>query len=93
MAPFSPTLTGVPDTDTGDAPPSRNCERIKDLGYIAGKRVNLYGEHFEIVSDPFIDGDWVAVRVITENDPTIQTIRLPVSILVGLTDLFPKHVS
>ena len=64
-----------------------------DFGYIAGKRVTLYGEHFEIASDPFIDGNWVAVRVISENDPTIQTIRLPVSILVSLTDLLPKHVS
>lgn len=64
-----------------------------DLGYVAGKHVNLYGEHFEIVSDPFVDGSWVAVRVISENDPTIQTIRLPVSILLGLTDLSPKHLS
>jgi hypothetical protein len=64
-----------------------------DLGYIAGKRVTLYGEHFEIASDPFIDGNWVAVRVTSENDTTIQTIRLPVSILAGLTDLLPKHVS
>lgn len=64
-----------------------------DLGYITGRRVNLYGEHFEIASDPFVDGNWVAVRVIGENDPTIQTIRLPVSILVGLTDLLPKRVS
>ena len=60
-----------------------------DLGYIAGKRVNLYGEHFEIASDPFIDGTWVAVRVTSESDPTIQTIRLPVTILVGLTNLLP----
>ena len=55
--------------------------------------MNLYGEHFEIASDPFIDGNWVAVRVVSENDPTIQTIRLPVSLLLGLTDLLPKHVS
>lgn len=64
-----------------------------DLGYIAGNRVNLYGECFEIASDPFIEGEWVAVRVTGENDPTIRTIRLPVSILVGLTDLSPKDVS
>ena len=61
-----------------------------ELGYIAGKRVTLYGEHFEIASDPFIDGNWVAVRVISENDPAIQTIRLPVSILLGLTNLLPQ---
>jgi hypothetical protein len=75
-----------------DQPLSKSCERIMDLGYIAGEHVNLYGEHFQIASDPFVDGDWVAIRVISENDPTIRTIRLPVSILVGLTDLLPKHV-
>ena len=64
-----------------------------DLGYIAGKHVNLYGEHFEIASDPFVNGDWVAVRVMSENDPTIRTIRLPVSLLVGLTNLLPRHLS
>lgn len=74
-------------------PHSTSWERLKDLGYIAGERVNLYGEYFEIASDPFIDGDWVAVRVTGENDPTIRTIRLPVSILIGLTDLSPKHAS
>lgn len=60
------------------------------LGYVAGKLVNLYGEHFEIVSDPFVDGNWVAVRVRSQNDPTIQTIRLPVRVLLGSTNLMPK---
>lgn len=82
-----------PETTISNQPHSKSCERLMDLGYIAGKRVTLYGEHFEIASDPFIDGNWVAVRVTSENDPTIQTIRLPVSILAGLTDLLPKHVS
>ena len=36
----------------GDQPNSRNCVRIKHLGYVAGKRLSLYGEHFEMVSDP-----------------------------------------
>ena len=90
MPPFSSTFL---ETDISHQPLSKTCKRIKDLGYSAGKRVNLYGEYFGIVSDPFIDGDWVAVRVISENDPTIQTIRLPVSILLGLTDLIRKDVS
>ena len=80
-----------PDTTNSNQPHFRSCERLTDLGYIAGKRVTLYGEHFEIASDPFIDGNWVAVRVFSEDDPTIQTIRLPVSILTGLTDLFPPN--
>jgi len=82
-----------PATAMSDQPLSKSCEKIMDLGYIAGKRVNLYGEHFEIASDPFVNGDWVAVRVMSENDPTIRTIRLPVSLLVGLTNLLPRHLS
>lgn len=82
-----------PEPTIINQPHSTTCQRIMSLGYVAGKHVNLYGEHFEIVSDPFLDGDRVAVRVVSENDPTIQTIRLPVSILLGLTDLLPKHVS
>lgn len=69
---------------------SKSSNKLMDLGYSAGKRVNLYGEHFEIASDPFIDGAWVAIRVTSENDSTIQTIRLPVTILVGLTNLLPE---
>ena len=50
------------ETTRYNQPLSKSCEKIMDLGYIEGKRVNLYGGHFEIASDPFIDGDWVAVR-------------------------------
>lgn len=82
-----------PEKKISNQPRSATCQRIMDLDYVVGKHVNLYGEHFEIASDPFVDGDWVAVRVTSENDPTIQTIRLPLSILVGLADLLPKHVS
>jgi len=94
MPAFSLKSPGVLDAKIGDLSHSRNCARIKELGYIAGKRLNLYGEHLEIVSDPFADGDCVAVRAISGNDPTtIRTIQLPVSILIGLKDVFPKHVS
>ena len=41
---------------------SENCTHIKKLGYIVGKHVDLYGEHMVLVSDPFDDGDCVAVQ-------------------------------
>jgi hypothetical protein len=86
MSLSSPAL---PETTLSNQLHSKSSKKLMDLGYIAGKRVNLYGEHFEIASDPFTDGDWVAVRVTSGNDPTIRTIRLPVSILLGLKDLPP----
>lgn len=72
-----------------DQPRSETLQRLMDLGYITGKRITLHGEHFEVASVPFIDGNWVAVRVTSEYDPTIQTIRLPISLLLGLTNLVP----
>ena len=53
----------------------------------------MYGERFEIVSDPFDEDDCVAVRATSGNDPEIRTVRLPIAILVGLADRFPKRPS
>jgi hypothetical protein len=72
--------------------PSENCARIKKLGYIVGKQMNLYGEHIELVSDPFEDGKRVAVHVVSGNNPTERTIDLPVTLLSGWEDLFLKPV-
>jgi hypothetical protein len=70
--------------------PSENCARIKKLGYVSGKHVNLYGEHMELVSDPFDEGDCVAAHAISSSNPTVRTIELPVSILAGWEDLFQE---
>jgi hypothetical protein len=70
--------------------PSAKCARIKELGYIAGKHMNLYGERMEFVSDPFEDGDCVAVRAFSTTNPTVRTINLPISILPLWEDLLPK---
>jgi hypothetical protein len=70
--------------------PSEICTRIKKLGYIVGKHMNLYGEHMEMVSDPFVEGDGVAVQAISSSSPTVRTIELPVSVLAGWEDLFQE---
>jgi hypothetical protein len=67
-----------------------DCVRIKALGYSSSHHIKMYGKRFEIVSDPFTDGNGVAVHVITVEEPTQRTLRLPTSILIGLKDLLPK---
>jgi hypothetical protein len=81
LSPFTPV--GALKIDASDRSSIDDCAKIKKLGYIAGKHVNFYGEHFEIVSDPFIEGECIAVRAFSGNDPTIRTLELPVSILAG----------
>jgi hypothetical protein len=77
-------------SSTVDQSAAEDCARIKDLGYSSSRHIEMYGERFEIVSDPFPDGGGIAVHVTTAQALTERTLRLPTSILVGLKDLIPK---
>jgi hypothetical protein len=57
------------------------CTRVKHLGYGASQRVKLYGEEYEVVSDPFIDGEGIAVRAKSKRNPHVRTVQLPSTIL------------
>jgi hypothetical protein len=81
-----------PAAATRGRSPSEDCTRIKELGYRLSAHAKLYGENFEIISDPFPEDGGVAVRVVTATDPTIRTLQLPVAILLGLSKFFPKRL-
>ena len=53
------------------------CAKIKEMGYAATKRVRLYGEEFEIVSDPFLEDQEIVVEAKTKKNPTVRIVRLP----------------
>ena len=99
---MTPPKADVPIKDTLPAPvdpvetpasgrsPAENCARIRNLGFTTSKHIKMYGERFELVSDPFQEGDCAVVHAVSGNDPKIRTVRLPVAILLGLTDRFRK---
>jgi hypothetical protein len=60
---------------------SEICARVRHLGYAASGRIRLYGEDFEVVSDPFPEADGVAVHVTTKKDRKIRVLQLPATIL------------
>jgi hypothetical protein len=78
------------EAHTSGQTPSENCARIKDLGFTATTHIKLYGQRFELVSDPFVEGDYTTVQAMSEGDPGVRALRLPVSILVGLPDMFRR---
>ena len=97
---ITPTIDVLPISDKQtpgiDAPvrgrsPTESCSRIKDLGFSASRHIKMYGERFGIVSDPYSEGDCIAVHAISGNDPTIRTLLLPITILIGMTDQFLKR--
>jgi len=57
------------------------CTNVKRMGYAVSSRVRLYGEDFEVLSDPFPDAGGVAVRVKAKKDSRICVLRLPATIL------------
>jgi hypothetical protein len=64
-------------------PPSVSevCARVRHLGYAASERVRLYGEEFEVVSDPFPEADGIAVHVTTKKDSRIRVLQIPATVL------------
>jgi hypothetical protein len=60
---------------------SEVCARVRHLGYAVSGRVRLYGEEFEVVSDPFPQADGIAVHVTTKKDSRIRVLQLPATVL------------
>lgn len=61
---------------------SKICTDVKHLGYGISQRVRLYGEEFEVVSDPFPDGDGIAVHArTTKTDSSVRVVRLPATVV------------
>ena len=60
---------------------SEICAHVKHLGYSASKSVRLYGEQFEVVSDPFPEADGIAVHVTTKKDSKVRVLQLPATVL------------
>ena len=59
------------------------CARIKQLGYVACRRVRIYGEEFELLSDPFPQTDQIEIRAKAKGDSSVRILRLPVTIVQG----------
>jgi len=56
------------------------CARLKKLGYSRSKRIRMYGEEFEVISDPFLEGDGIGIEVIARTDLQLRVLRLPAMI-------------
>jgi len=60
---------------------SEVCDGVKKLGYAAFEHVRLYGEEFQLVSDPFPDADGIAVRAKTVKDSSPRIVQIPATVI------------
>lgn len=57
------------------------CEKLKKLGFARSNHIKLYGEQFQLVSDPFPHETGIAVEATRGDGKAPRTIRLPLTIL------------
>jgi len=68
-------------TSHSDIASSEICTRVKKLGYADSNRIRIYGEEFEIVSDPFPHGGGIAIHVRTRQESRVRILPLPAMLL------------
>lgn len=62
--------------------PDTLCETIKHMGYAQNNQVRLYGNVFDLVSDPFsIGDDLVFVDGMDRRSGQVRRIRIPPTIV------------
>ncbi len=63
------------------------CVKVKRLGYGVNQSIRLYGEEFEVISDPFPEAGGIAVSVRTKKSDRIRVVQLPATVLQSVRRL------
>jgi hypothetical protein len=71
-----------PEEHRGRNQPDTLCETLKHLGYSQNNQVRLYGEVFDLVSDPVAVGDnFVFVDALERKSGQVRRVRIPPTIV------------
>jgi hypothetical protein len=57
------------------------CERLKAFGYAERNRIRIYGEEFDLLSDPISDQHGVSIEAKSRKTGSARRLRIPLSIL------------
>ena len=60
------------------------CARLVAHGYAKQKRIRMYGEEFELISNPFVDESGFAVQALSSRTGETRQLRIP-SVLRAVT--------
>ena len=62
-------------------PPSEVCARVKGFGYAASQKIRIYGEEFDVLSDPFPSADGIAIQVRSKRTSQTRVLQLPSTVV------------
>lgn len=68
---------------------SEVCAHVKRLGYEPSKRIRLYGEEFEVVSDPFPAAGGIAISVKAKEGTGTRVVQLPATVVQSVAQRLP----
>ena len=57
------------------------CERLKRFGYASERRVRLYGEDLQLVSNPVADEIGYSVLALTVRSRNLRILRIPLPVV------------
>jgi hypothetical protein len=70
-------IQGIKDNEVG--------ERLKALGYAHPNRIRMYGEDFDLTSNPIRDENGFAIEAVSRKSGLARRLRIPLSILQMIT--------
>ena len=68
---------------------SELCERLKALGYACRNRIRMYGEEFDLTSNPIAEENGFAIEAISRKSGHARRLRIPLAILQIVTKNLP----
>lgn len=69
-------------TSSLDVDPSTDlCAQIKKFGYAASQKIRIYGEEFDVLSDPYPNPDGIAIEVRSTKTAQKRVLQLPATIM------------
>jgi len=60
---------------------ARICERLKTLGYEHKNRIRMYGEEFDLISNPLSDEQGFAIEAVSRKTGHARKLRIPLSVV------------
>lgn len=61
------------------------CKRLKNMGFACGHKIKLYGDEFDLESNPGPQGSQYVIEGISHRTGTLRRVRIPIMI-VGLIE-------
>ena len=87
---LSPSERGFVNSSTSSLSPAEICAQIKKFGYATSQKIRIYGEEFEVLSDPFPSDGGIAIHVRSRRTAEARLLQLPATVTGRINRTVPR---